>query len=288
MTIDIVVSLNRAIAISLLVVMNSIVQNTQTPDVVRFNVVIPEGERDFFTTQIETAFPERLFRYRLAEFTPPEFMKTYLDNRFREKTPERQRSRYMQYSRLFIKEIFPDVRRVIYFDTDIVVLGDVAQLFSDPVVQSFSETRYVAAVPQFFPCFMYFQKPWQVLGEIRQFKKSFNSGVLLTDVGFWSEATYERLRYYLDLDRRYDYRLYNLGDETVLNLMFKDYWPLARGWNWCGFGNIGLVTSALRFGVDLKQKQVIHWSGGHYKPWRNPKIAFADLWARYLPESAKL
>jgi lipopolysaccharide biosynthesis glycosyltransferase len=127
-----------------------------------------------------------------------------------------------------------------------------------------------------------------VLDEIRQFKKSFNSGVLLTDMRFWDEATYDRLKYYLDLDRQYGYRLYNLGDETVLNLMFKDYWPLDKGWNWCGFGNIGLVTWALRFGVDLKQKQVIHWSGGHYKPWRNPEIAFADVWAQYLPESAKL
>lgn len=46
-------------------------------------------------------------------------------------TPTRRVSRYMQYARMFLQDIFPDVTKVLYLDADVVVLGDVIkrQLF---------------------------------------------------------------------------------------------------------------------------------------------------------------
>jgi lipopolysaccharide biosynthesis glycosyltransferase len=35
----------------------------------------------------------------------------------------------MVYSPLFIKHIFPDLRKILYLDIDIVVLSDISELF---------------------------------------------------------------------------------------------------------------------------------------------------------------
>jgi lipopolysaccharide biosynthesis glycosyltransferase len=167
-------------------------------------------------------------------------------------------------------------------DADVIVLGDITDLYAQG--DRLTEIAYLGAVPQFFPAPLYFSNPFKVWSEVRQFKKTFNSGVLLTDLRFWQAEVYSRLQYYLDLDAQYGYRLYHLGDETVMNLMFKqDYVPLDSSWNRCGYGNARVVTWFLP--SDLSQIKIIHWSGGHHKPWRSKNIRFGELWYQYRPET---
>jgi lipopolysaccharide biosynthesis glycosyltransferase len=282
MTIDLAFSLNKGIALSLLVAMNSVVKNTAQPEALRFNVAVPIGEGAYFQTLLADAFPGRVFDLRLQEYLPPEFMQGYLVKKFARSTGDRRLGRYMQYARLFLGEAFPGLGKTIYLDTDILVLGDVADLYGS--VETFTPDRYFAAASQFFPSFLYFSNPFRMWGEIRQFQRSFNSGVILTDFSYWNRATYERLRYYLNLDARRNYHLFNLGDETVLNLMFKDYIPLEPNWNRCGYGNHHLLTRFFDAGETfLKTAKVIHWSGGHHKPWKGTAAPFTDLWKTYLP-----
>lgn len=299
MYVDIAFSLNRALQVPLLVVMNSILHNMRPQGdfkdlPLRFNVLVPPGDRAFFEQQIQDAFLEygsEAVVFRVQEFAPPAYLKHYLDSKFKEKKAERRLSRYMQYARLFLKDIFPDIRRVIYLDGDTLVLGDVRSLFAEG--EQLTSQRYLAAVPQFFPAIFYFSNPFKMWADLRQFKSSFNSGVLLTDLSFWTEQTYDLLRHYLDLDARNNYRLYHLGDETVFNLMFKDsYIPLPRSWNCCGYGQIHLIAACLR--KDPQKINIIHWSGGHHKPWGNGsgvakknRVIYSDLWRSYLPFSSR-
>ncbi len=292
MPVDIALSINRTLQVPLLVVLNSILKNTthqaqQAP--LRFNIVVPVGEGAFFAEKLRTTFSvsndlekydSNRVEFRVKEFLPPAYLKQYLDNKFQEKKPERQLSRYMQYARLFFKKIFPDVDRMIYFDADIVVLGDVRSLFAQGDI--LTPQNYLAAVPQFFPAIFYFSNPFKVFSDLRQFKSTFNSGVLLTDLSFWTEQTYNLLKHYLTLDEKNSYRLYHLGDETVFNLMFKDtYIPLSKQWNCCGYGQSYWIASLLR--KDPKNMKAIHWSGGHHKPWENERVIYSDLWRSYLP-----
>ncbi len=292
MTVDIAFSINRTLQVPLLVVLNSILSNTTHQEQeapLRFNIVVPVGEVDFFKEKLAAAFladdsPEKYdpnrVEFRVREFSPPAYLKQYLDNKFQEKKPERRLSRYMQYARLFFKDVFPDVGRLIYFDADIIVLGDVRSLFAQGNI--LTPQNYLAAVPQFFPAIFYFSNPLKVLSELRQFKNTFNSGVLLTDLSFWTEQTYNLLKHYLTLDEKNNYQLYHLGDETIFNLMFKDtYVPLSKDWNCCGYGQAYWVTSLIR--KDPKKMKAIHWSGGHHKPWENERVIYSDLWRSYLP-----
>ncbi len=287
MIVDIALSINRTLHVPLLVVINSILRNTSHAvgqDPLRFNIVVPVGETAFFEKKLKEAFSDRYsldqVEFRIKEFSPPPFLEQYLDNKFQEKKPERQQSRYMQYARLFLKGIFPDVSRIIYFDADIVVLGDVRSLFAQGDI--LTSNSYLAAVPQFFPAIFYFSNPFKVWSDLRKFKSTFNSGVLLTDLSFWTDQTYDLLKHYFALDKNNSYQLYHLGDETVFNLMFKDtYIPLPGEWNCCGYGQAYLVTKILR--KDPKEMKVIHWSGGHHKPWQNERVIYSDLWRSYLP-----
>ncbi len=287
MTVDIAFSINRTLQVPLTVVVNSILSNTRhqlEQDLLRFNIVVPVGETVFFEEKLKAAFLERYsfdqVEFRVREFSPPAYLKQYLDNKFKEKKPERRISRYMQYARLFLKEIFPDVGRVVYFDADIIVLGDVRSLFDQGSL--LTPNNYLAAVPQFFPAIFYFSNPFKVWADLRKFKSTFNSGVLLTDLSFWTEQTYDLLKHYLALDEKNGYQLYHLGDETIFNLVFKDtYIPLAKEWNCCGYGQGHWVAKILE--KDPKRMKAIHWSGGHHKPWQSERVIYSDLWRSYLP-----
>lgn len=276
MTIDIAFSLNKGVMVGMLAALNSVVSNAADPAALRFNIAVPPAETAVFEAALQRYFPDPPFQWRLAGFTPPQYLADYLNNRFKPQSRDRQNSRYMQYARLFLGSLFPDLTKVIYLDADVIVLGDVAQLFEGTQL---TPDLYFAAVPHFFPAFFYFGKPFQALGEIRQFEKTFNSGLIVTDVSHWGEATYATMRHYMDWDASYNYRMLNLGDETLLNLMFKHYLHLAPRWNRCGYGNVRPLAWLLK--KDLKDVAVIHWSGGHHKPWRTPNIVYGDIWQRY-------
>jgi lipopolysaccharide biosynthesis glycosyltransferase len=273
---DVAFALNQGIVVGLLAAMNSVVSNAVQPEKLRFNITVPPEEVDFFEGKITAFFPSVNFNWRVHPFTPPQFMKDYIHAKYEPMTPTRRVSRYMQYARMFLQDIFPDVTKVLYLDADVVVLGDVATLFE---AVEFSPDRYFAAVPHFYPTIFQFGNPLKALKEMLAFNQSFNSGVLFTDYTYWNEQTDRTFHHYLDWDASCRYGMLNRGDETLLNVMFKDYIPLDPSWNRCGYGNIQLVARLLKKPLD--QINVIHWSGGHHKPWKNPAIVYGDIWQHY-------
>jgi lipopolysaccharide biosynthesis glycosyltransferase len=276
MKIDIIFSLDSTYLSGLLATVNSIVQNTPQPERLRFNLIIPEGETQFFETQIAKYFPiDCVFKFQIKEYKPSEAIQQYIANKY-QPTTQRANALYMLFSRLFLNDIFPDLKKVIFLDTDIVVIEDIAKLYDS---MDFSEQQYFAAVPHFFPAIFHFSNPFKALRELRQFKKTFNGGVLFTDLSFWSEKYAEKLEYYLNWDKQCGYKLFQLNDETVLNLTFKDYFQLDRRWNRCGFGNMKLISWLLK--KDLSEIAIVHWSGGHHKPWNSADIAYGDIWQKY-------
>ena len=279
---DIAFALNKGIVVALLTAMNSAVSNTATPEKVRFNIAVPPEEVEFFEQEITAFFGNPVFSWRVRSFTPPQFMQDYIRAKYEPMTPTRRMSRFMQYARLFFKDIFEDVSKVLYLDADVVVLGDVATLFK---TVEFTPNRYFAAVPHFYPAIFQFGNPFKAIGEMLAFQCSFNSGVLFTDFTYWDEATDEILHHYLNWDAACKYGMLNRGDETLLNVMFKDYIQLDRSWNRCGYGNMQPLARLLKKPLD--KINVIHWSGGHHKPWKNASIVYGDIWCRYATSNAE-
>lgn len=276
MTYDIAFALNKGIVVALLAAMNSVVKNTTKPEQIRINITVPPDEVAFFEEQIENFFQSPVFEWRVRPFTPAQFMQDYIHAKYEPMTPTRRVSRYMQYARMFLHEIFEDVTKVLYLDADVVVLGDVATLFE---TVNFTPDRYFAAVPHFYPAIFQFGNPLKAFQEMLAFKQSFNSGVLLTDYTYWNAETDRIFHYYLDWDASCKYGMLNRGDETLLNVMFKNYIQLDRSWNRCGYGNMRPIAWFLK--KPLSQINVLHWSGGHHKPWKTHKIVYGEIWRKY-------
>jgi lipopolysaccharide biosynthesis glycosyltransferase len=274
---DIAFALNRKLAPTLPVVMNSVYRNTAIAERVRFNVVVPQGDEEFFVALLSRCFPDVPFRWRVKGFEPTEPLRSYLANKYREADAERLRGRHMQFARLWLRDIFLDLERVIYLDTDVVVLQDVQTL--DCEAGGLTAERFFAASPHLRPAFLYFNNPLRVIEDVCQMNRTFNSGVFVTDFSYWTADTYARIEDYLKLDRQYDYNLFASGDETLLNVVFKDFIPLNPRWNRCGYGNARWVAQLLR--CNLATAGIIHWSGGYHKPWNTPNILYGELWHRY-------
>lgn len=274
--IQVVFALEQGYLFGLLAAVNSVVQNTPRPERLVINIVTPPGEVEFFEAAMDQYFPNRPFQVRVQEYVPNAKIQAYVTAKYRPATPRKANAIYSLYCRLFLRDIFPDLDKVIFLDTDLIVIQDIAELY-DAI--TFSPDLYFAACPHFFPAILHFAKPWVALSELKQFQQTFNAGVLFTDLSFWTKQDYQKLYHYLAWDQEHHYRLFQLNDETILNLMFKDYIHLDRKWNRCGYGNYRLISWFLK--KPLADMAVIHWSGGHHKPWSSPNIPYAAVWQEY-------
>jgi lipopolysaccharide biosynthesis glycosyltransferase len=204
-------------------------------------------------------------------------MKDYIHAKYEPMTPTRRVSRYMQYARMFLHEIFDDVTKVLYLDADVVVLGRCRHPVRNG--QNLRQSAILPLYPTFIQRCSSLATPSRPFDEILAFKVSFNSGVLFTDYTYWNEETDRIFHHYLDWDAACNHGMLNRGDESLLNVMFKDYIQLDRSWNRCGYGNMQPLARLLKKPLD--QINVLHWSGGHHKPWKNPQIVYGDIWQQY-------
>lgn len=282
MTLDIVLGLNQPIDFTLPVVINSAVQNSRQRETLRFNIVVPTGQTEHFQALLETTFPSPQFQWRLGTFQPSADLADYLAHKYSRDRGERLLGRFMQFSRVWLPQVFPDLTRILYFDTDVVLLEDPAIL--DQQAGDFNDQIFFAAVPHSRPAWLYFKKPWRAHSYIKAMGTTFNSGVMVTDLRFWTEAVYQRIQAALDRDRQFRYRFLEPGDEALLNACFPNYRALPKRWNRCGYGNARFVARLLA--CDPQEAAIIHWSGGHHKPWNTHDIIYGDLWRRYanLPD----
>ncbi len=276
MPIHIIFALDQDYFFGLLAAINSVLKNTSQPQRLFFHIITPPNDVTAFEAQIPAYFPEADFQFRVRPYTPNATIQEYIQAKYQPKSAKSAQALTLLYARLFLKDIFPDLGKVIFLDTDLIVLQDIAALF-DSI--TFSRTAYFAACPHFFPAIFHFAQPWLALKELREFRQTFNAGVLFTDLSYWQDSDYEKLYRYLAWEAKHNYRLFQLNDETLLNLMFKDYIQLERKWNRCGYGNVRAVSWLLK--KPLSEIGIIHWSGGHHKPWSSRYIPYAELWHRY-------
>ncbi len=274
--IQLVFALEQGYLFGLLAAVNSVVQNATQPERLVINIVVPPTEAEFFATAMDEHFPNRVFQVRIREYVPNAKIQAYVEAKYKPATLRKANAVYSLYCRLFLRDIFPELGKVVFLDTDLIVIQDIAELYDG---LDFTPTLYLGACPHFFPAILHFGNPWVARTELRQFKQTFNAGVLFTDLRFWTERDYEQLDRYLAWDQAHKYRLFQLNDETILNLMFKDYVHLDRKWNRCGYGNLAPIAWLLR--KPVAEMAVIHWSGGHHKPWSHRNIPYAELWHTY-------
>ncbi|BFG16990.1 hypothetical protein CerSpe_032650 [Prunus speciosa] len=190
----------------------------------------------------------------------------------------------LNYARIYLADILPSgVRRIIYFDSDLIVVDDVAKLWN------INLGRRVLGAPEY--CHANFTnyftpKFWSNAAFAASFKGRracyFNTGVMVIDLWKWREGKYtEKLEHWMRVQKRC--RIYELGSLPPFLLVFAgDVEGVEHRWNQHGLGGDNL--EGLCRDLHPGPVSLLHWSGKG-KPWlrldsKRP-CPLDSLWAPY-------
>ena len=170
------------------------------------------------------------------------------------------------YYRLFIASLFPQYRKIVYLDSDLVLLGDVAELYNTDMAGAIiaaAPEQYVRNTPEFR---LYAQKALNVSPD-----GYVNAGVLVIDLDQFRRHRIEEA--FIDLITRYDFDLLD-PDQAYLNYLCDGYiHVLPNGWNKEPLpipleGELNLVHYAL-----------------YKKPWQYDDVMYGEHFWRYAEAS---
>lgn len=183
------------------------------------------------------------------------------------------------FVRFVLHELLPDLARVVYLDVDIVVRGDVCELFDTPLLTENGEMGTIAAVLRanqplrtYVDVFQPAMPAW-----LPSEAPSFNAGVMVIDLARWRARGALRLVAEW-ISQNYRSRLWLGSSQPPLLLLFHDeVVPLEWTWNIDGLGHrLNYPQSVLRYA------NLLHWTGP-LKPWRNHGVN-RFLWEPYTLE----
>ncbi|KAL5793124.1 hypothetical protein ACOSP7_001718 [Xanthoceras sorbifolium] len=191
----------------------------------------------------------------------------------------------LNYARSYLADMLePCIKRVIYLDSDIVVVDDIQKLWGI----SLTGSRTIGA-PQY--CHVNFTKYfsnefWFDVEFSRVFAGKrpcyFNTGVMVMDLERWREGDYTRkIEKWMRIQK--EKRIYQLGSLPPFLLEFGgDVESIDHSWNQHGLGGDNLVNSCRS--LHPGPANLLHWSGKG-KPWTrldaNKPCPVDYLWAPY-------
>ncbi len=241
---------------------------------VTFKSILDNASKDFsykfyvLTTNLSSSYEKRIKEFE-SEDVKIEFI-------FLKDTIEKIKAKFHlrdyysieTYYRFFIANMFPQYDKVLYCDCDVIVLGDIAELYNHNI-----DNYLVGACPE------------EVMTEVKIFgdyveqaldvdcEKYFNAGVMLMNLdGFRKENIEEK---FFDMLQKYTFRV--TQDEDYLNVLCKGKVKLFHlGWNKTAFKNEKFNDK------DLK---LIHYKI-HWKPWHYDGVLYENHFWDYAKQTS--
>nr|XP_043606346.1 probable galacturonosyltransferase-like 1 [Erigeron canadensis] len=190
----------------------------------------------------------------------------------------------LNYARSYLANILPlKVSKVVYLDSDIVLVDDIIKLVATPLGDS------ILAAPEYCNAnFTFYFTPtfWSNPSLSKTFDGRkpcyFNTGVMVMDLDRWREGDYTRkIEEWMELQKRM--RIYELGSLPPFLLVFAGkIAPVNHRWNQHGLG--GDNFRGLCRDLHPGPVSLLHWSGKS-KPWvrldAERPCPLDALWAPY-------
>lgn len=170
------------------------------------------------------------------------------------------------YYRLFIASMFPQYRKIIYLDCDLVVLGDISKLYhtdlGDNIIAACPE-MFVRTTPEFR---LYAEKALGVSPD-----GYVNAGVLVVDLEQFRKHKIEEK--FIELITRYDFDLLD-PDQAYLNYLCDGkILTLRNGWN--------KEPMPIPCEGDLN---IVHYAL-YKKPWQYDDVPYGEYFWKYAEKS---
>lgn len=191
------------------------------------------------------------------------------------------------YYRLFVGSIFKNYSKVIYLDSDILILSDLSELYDTDLEGYPCAAALDVGTASFnrrggkYRRYARYMKDTLYVPDIESY---FNSGVMIFDLDEIRLKNYEpRMIELAKLNNRY------LHDQNVLNAMFyNNYKELKPEWNYQWQVRYEFPEYKKRLSQDLldsynaarNSPKIIHYLS-HVKPWNNNTWEYSDLFWVY-------
>ncbi|KAI3805877.1 hypothetical protein L1987_21764 [Smallanthus sonchifolius] len=252
---------------------HSILQHSSCPESVFFHFLVSDTSLE---TLVGSTFPKLKFKVYYFE---PEIVRKLISTSVRQALEQP-----LNYARNYLADILePCVRRVIYLDSDLVVVDDVSNLWSTSLGEK------TIGAPEY--CHANFTKYFTAgFWSYRRLSGTFsdrnpcyfNTGVMVMDLAKWRQFGYtKRIERWMEI-QKID-RIYELGSLPPFLLVFAGHVaPIDHAWNQHGLGGDNVKGSCR----DLHPGPVslLHWSGSG-KPWlrldSKQPCPLDALWAPY-------
>ncbi|PHT29792.1 putative galacturonosyltransferase-like 4 [Capsicum baccatum] len=254
----------------------SILQHSTCPENIFFHFITIQGRVNKMNTTILSTFP--YLRYTLYAFWPAS-VTPLISSSIRRALDEP-----LNYARIHLANLLtPSVNRVIYLDSDIIVVDDIVKLWRIELngrVLGAPEYCHANFTHYFTRTFWYhpnFSKTFE-----NRRPCYFNTGVMVIDLQKWRNDGYtQKLEHWMRVQKRY--RIYELGSLPPFLLVFAgNVKQVEHRWNQHGLGGDNLEGQCR----DLHPGPVslLHWSGKG-KPWlrldSKKPCPLDSLWAPY-------
>ncbi len=168
------------------------------------------------------------------------------------------------YYRLFVPDMFPDMDKALYLDSDICVTGDVSNLYNIDI-----ETNLIGAVPE---------QSTQLIKEFQVYANNclgldynhyFNAGIIIMNFKKMREIDFSTK--VLDLISTYEFRL--AQDQDILNVICRDKVVyIDNSWN------------RVPLGEKCETPNIIHYLLV-YKPWKMENVMYEEYFWEYAKKA---
>ncbi|XP_010528281.1 PREDICTED: probable galacturonosyltransferase-like 10 [Tarenaya hassleriana] len=261
---------------------HSILKHTSCPENIFFHFIASDSSfqdpgNSFLSHTLSFVFPSLSFKVYSFDETR---VKNLISSSIRQALDNP-----LNYARSYLADILlPCVQRVIYLDSDVIVVDDIQKLWKI----SLSGSRTIGA-PEY--CHANFTKYfsgrfWTVRELSSTFSGKnpcyFNTGVMVIDLERWREGDYSRkIENWMKIQK--EKRIYELGSLPPFLLVFAgEIEPIDHRWNQHGLGGDNVVSSCRS--LHPGPVSLIHWSGKG-KPWvridKGRPCPIDYLWAPY-------
>lgn len=252
---------------------NSILQHSLCPESVFFHFLVSETNIE---AVVRSAFPQLKFK---VYYFNPAIVQNLISTSVRQALEQP-----LNYARNYLAELLePCVRRVIYLDSDLVVVDDIWKLWSTNLgSRTIGAPEYCHAnFTKYFTSRFWLEKRFS--GTFFGRKPCyFNTGVMVIDLVKWRRASYtKRIERWMEIQK--NDRIYELGSLPPFLLVFAgDVAPIDHRWNQHGLGGDNVKGSCRN--LHPGPVSLLHWSGSG-KPWMrldsNKPCPLDSLWSPY-------
>lgn len=236
---------------------HSILQYSMCPENTFFHFIHSDSNL-LLQSLIKDIFPSLKFK---AYYFNPEIVQNRISSSVRENLEQP-----LNYARNYLAHLLePCVERVIYLDSDVILIDDISKLWRTNLEQAtVGSPEYCHAnfTKYFTPKFWSQKKFFSVFSGRKPCY--FNTGVMVIDLVKWRKFGYtQMIERWMEIQR--NHRIYDLGSLPPFLLVFAgEIAPINHRWNQHGLGGDNLSGNCRQ--LHPGPVSLLHWSGKG-KPW---------------------